>query len=93
MPASNQYMAALPHVLRETPQEVADYVHARLSRGRGTMVMLVRPDGRVRVIRDEMLEDDTGRGVVGHFTKQHSAEHIRQKLEEFVAKNLGYLGR
>ena len=93
MPASNQYMAAQPNVLRMPAPEVAAFVHARLQRGRGTMVFFVRPDGRVRIMRDEMLEDDTGRGVVGYFTKAHTAQAIQEKLDVFLQNNQVYLGQ
>lgn len=90
-------MAKLPqritNLLQDSTLEIAEQVHGRIQRSRGTMAVFIRPDGRVRILRDEMLEDDTGRGVAGHFNGRHSIEHIRSMLELFLAHNQAYLGQ
>lgn len=74
-----------------TIRELAEYAHGRMQKVYGMMVIFIRPDGRVRVIKDDLLEDDTGVGVVGRFYKSHSVEQIEEKLSTFITNNAEYL--
>jgi hypothetical protein len=91
MPKINQYEANVRYLFRHSLEEIAAYARGRMARGRAAMVLFVRPDGRVRLMRSEMLEDDTGRGVVGYFTRSHDVPHIVDKLNHFIETNQEYL--
>jgi hypothetical protein len=83
--------AVVRSIHTNTPDEIVQYFQDRCGKGRGVMVLFVRPDGRVRIMRDELLEDSTGRGVVGHFGRHHGPDHIKAKLAQFQANNQKYL--
>lgn len=88
----NQHAANLRNVLTHEREDIVQYIQDRITKTRGVMAVFIRPDGRVRVMRDELL-DGTGKGVVGHFARHHTLAHIREKLDLFLASNEAYFDR
>lgn len=84
--ARNQFSAGFKYITHDSLEDIAHYVRSRIEKGRGTMVVRIRDDGRVQVLRDDLLEDDSGKGVVGHFMKRHQVPDIIAKLEVFQAR-------
>lgn len=72
-------------------EEIAEQTHARLQRGKGTQVIHVRDDGRVRVLLEDRLGPGDDRGVVGHFSRRHTYETVLGRLRQFLDQFPHYL--
>lgn len=79
------------NVHTSTPEEIVGYAMECINRRRGAMALFIRQDGWVRVIRDELLEDASGRGVVMHVSRHHTQEHVLEKLRLWLDANQAYL--
>ena len=72
--------------------EIAEQILARIRRSRGTMVVFIRPDGRVRILRMDDLDEPSDQGLLGTFSRRHTPEQIKLKLEHFAECRQAYLG-
>ena len=87
---NNQYDARRHYLGVHTLDQIAEYGATAVARRRRVLYMVIRPNGHVRMVPDDLLEDDTGRGVVGRFTRTSTKEEVLEKLHLFLEQNPSY---
>ena len=71
----------------DSTQEIAEQIKARLTRGHGIMVVVIRKDGRVRINREDLLSDDINNKLLGHFSRHHTVDDILPRIQLFIENN------
>lgn len=71
--------------------EIADYARDARVKRRGAMVLFIKPDGTVRAMREDLLEDDSGKGVVCSLCITDTTGSILEKLIAFTEREQAYL--